>query len=56
MIGLPPSLGAVHDTFALPLPGVAETPVGAAGADSVGAMLMNEATEGTPFEFRMNSM
>ena len=37
MIGLPPSLlGAVHDTNALPLPGVADTPVGAPGAEGCG--------------------
>ena len=34
--------------MALPLPAIAETPEGAAGALNVGAILMNDATEGTP--------
>ena len=32
MTALPPLLGALHETVAVPSPGVAVTPVGAAGA------------------------
>jgi hypothetical protein len=54
--GLPPSLGADQDTVALPFPAVAVTPVGAAGFDRAAEILMNDATDGTPLELRMNSM
>ena len=45
MIGLPPSFGAVHDTEALPLPGLAVTDVGVAGAVAFCPIWMKEATD-----------
>jgi hypothetical protein len=56
VIGLPPFAGAVQETVALAFPAVALTPVGAAGALSVGAMLMIAAVDGTPVESTRNSM
>ena len=55
-MGLPWSAGACHDTAALPSPGAAATPVGAAGGVGLAAIRTIDATEGTPFQLTMNSM
>ena len=47
MTALPPSGGAVHVTVADPLPGTAETAVGAPGADAAG-VTGNDAADSGP--------
>lgn len=56
VIAVPPSSGAVQDTWADESPGVAETVVCAAGAVRVRDSLTIAATDGTPLPFTTNSM